>query len=77
MVHVPRDAIRAVALEHSSRGSKPKFICVEFTDLHSSEENSVKSWCHQFESEFLESKHFADKDSVLVPANVSRIIHSP
>jgi hypothetical protein len=50
---------------------------VEFSDLDLTEENLVKAFRDQFESEFLKAKDLADKDPVLVPINVATIVDAP
>lgn len=61
---------------HSSCSSETKFLHIEFSDLHVSEEDSVEAGCDQLKSQFFEAKRCADKDSVLVPTDVSSVVHS-
>ena len=56
-------------------GSKTKLFCVEFSDVNLPKEDPVTPRCDQLESQFLEAKHFANKDPVLVPADVPAIVH--
>ena len=63
--------------DHSPCSSKTKLVRIEFSDLHVSKEDSVKRWCDQFKSQFLEAEYLADEDSVFVPADVAAIVHSP
>jgi hypothetical protein len=41
-----------------------------------SKKDSVKPWCDPLQSQFLEAKDFANKDPVLVPADVPGVVHS-
>jgi len=60
---------------HSSASSKTKLFHVEFSDLHISEEDSIKPRCDELKCQLFETEHLADEDSVLVPADVAAIIH--
>jgi RNase P/RNase MRP subunit POP5 len=62
--------------DHSSRSPETKLFNAKFPDLHVSEEDSVKSWCYQFECQLFEAEHLADEDSRLMPTDVSAIVHS-
>jgi hypothetical protein len=64
------------ASDHSSRSSETKLFGIEFSDLHVSKEDSVKSRCDQLNSQLFEAEYFADEDSVLVPADVATIVDS-
>lgn len=57
-------------------GSKTELFYVEFSDLHVPKEHPVKPQCDQLESKLLEAKDFANKDPVLVPADVTGVVHS-
>ena len=61
--------------DHSPCGSKTKLFHIEFSDLHVSQEDSVKPWCDQLESQLFEAEYPADEDSALVPAHVAAFVH--
>jgi hypothetical protein len=63
--------------DDSSRSSEAKLFGIEFSDLHVSKEDSVKPGCDQLYAQLFEAEYFADKHSVLVPANVTAIVDSP
>jgi hypothetical protein len=60
--------------DHSPCSSKTKLVRIEFSDLHVSNEDSVKPWCDQLESQLFEAEYFADEDSVFVPDDVAAIV---
>jgi hypothetical protein len=70
-----RPVFRAASSNHSPHRSEAKLFGIEFSDLHVSKEDSVVSRCDQLESQFLEAKYFADEDPVLVPTDVSGVVH--
>ena len=61
--------------DHSPCSSKTKLFHIEFSDLHISEEDSIKPRCYQLECQLFEAEDFADEDSVFVSADVAAIIH--
>jgi hypothetical protein len=56
--------------------SQTKLFHVEFSDLQTPEEDSVKPWCDQLESQLFEAEYLADEDSIFVPADIVAIVHS-
>ena len=69
-------SLHAAGSDYPPHRSEAKLFRIEFSDLHVSKEDSVKPRCNQLESKFLEAKYFADEDPVLVPADVSGVVHS-
>jgi hypothetical protein len=61
--------------DHSSRSFETELFHVKFPDLHVSKEGPVKSWCYQLECQLFEAEDLADKDSCLMPTDVSAIVH--
>ncbi len=53
---------------------KTKLFHIEFSDLHISKEDSIKPWCDQLESQFLEAEYLADENSVFMPADIAAIV---
>lgn len=70
-------AFRAAGSDYSPRRSEAELFRIEFSDLHVAKEDPVKFWCDQLESQFFKAEHLADEDSVLVPAYVAAIVHTP
>jgi len=64
-------------LDHSPCNSKAKLFHIEFSDIHISKKDFIKSRCGQLECQFFEAEDLADKNSVLVPADVAAIVHPP
>jgi len=61
--------------DHSPCSSKTKLFHIEFSDLHVSKEDSIKSWRYQLKCQLFKAEYLADEDSVSVPADVAAIIH--
>jgi hypothetical protein len=61
--------------DHSSCSPEAKLFRIEFSYLHVSKEDSVKSWRHQLKCQLFEAEYLADEDSRLMPNDVSAIIH--
>ena len=68
-------AFREAGSDDSPRRSEPMLFRIEFSDLHVSKEDPVKPWCDQLECQLFEAEYLADKDPVLVPADVAAIVH--
>src|SRR6516162_2708700 len=69
-------ALRSAGSDYSPRRSEAELFCIEFSDLHVSEENPIKPRSRQFESQFFKAEYLADEDSVFVPAYVAAIVHT-
>jgi hypothetical protein len=61
---------------HSSRSSEEKLFGIDFSYLHVSKQHSIEPRCDQLDSQLFEAEYLADKDSLLVPADVAAIVDS-
>lgn len=62
--------------DHSTRRAKTELLHIKFADLQLPKENPIKPRLTQFKSQLFEAKYFADKDSVLVPTDISAVVDS-
>src|SRR5437868_6784245 len=63
--------------DHSPCSSKTKLLHIEFSDLHISKVDSVKSWRNQLQGQLLEAEYVADEDSVLGKSKKRKLSTAP